>query len=566
VSALRLTPLLDRVLRGLDRLTWAVRKRGVFGAIRRLRRAPPFGEDAAYARWQALVEARAGACRAASDLPTVAVLLPAANAGAAELVWTLVSLRGQRHARWTALIPLGGAPEDVVAAAEACAAGEPRVRLLPGSEPDAGIDCGSPVLVLASPGIILAPQALEAIAGAWTSRPAPEMLYGDEDRLDGIGRRVAPVFKPGFSPDLLRAIAYFGRLLAFTPDLARRAGGLGKATVHDVALRLAERATQIVHVPEVLHHVPPALGADPPTEATAVRAALARGGEAADVLELGGGRLRVRYTFRGEPLVSVIVPTRDRAELLRTALDAVRRYGGWPRFELLVVDNGSIEPETARLFGSLSPPDQVFARPGRFDFAALNNDAALEARGEILLFLNNDIEALEPGWMAALVEHAQRPEVGVVGAKLLYPNRTVQHAGIALGMGGFAGHPYWGAAEDDPGPSGILAVARGCSAVTGACLMIRRELFISLGGFDAELRQAFNDVDLCLRAAARGLRTVVTPHARLIHHESATRSPVHPRSELHLVRTRWGRLALAGDPHVSPHVELDDGGARIRAW
>jgi O-antigen biosynthesis protein len=554
----------DGLLRAIDRLIWAVRKRGALGALRRLRKAPALSEGEAYARWQAVVEKRTMAYRATPPLPAVEVLIPAASAGTAELTRTLSSLRAQRYDRWTAVVSLGGSAGDVVVAARAIANDEPRVRLVPDGAPDAALDTGGPVLAAAAAGIVLAPHALEAIATAWASRPAPDLLYADEDHLDDGGRRRAPVFKPAFSPDLLRATAYFGRLLAFTPELARRAGGLGAAAPHDLALRLSERAARVVHVPEVLHHVPPSLGVDPPTDADAVSAALARSGEDGQVVELGRGLLRVRYAVRGEPLVSVIVPTRDRAALLVAALDAVRVHGGWPRFELVVVDNGSTEPETLRLLAGLAPPHRVLTRPGPFDFAALNNEAAREARGELLLFLNNDIEALEDGWIPALVEQAQRPAVGAVGAKLLYPDRTIQHAGVALGMGGFAGHPFRGMAGDDPGPGGLLAVARNCSAVTGACLMIRRDLFLTLGGFDPELREAFNDVDLCLRAGEAGHRTVWTPHASLLHHESASRCPVHPRSELRRARTLWGARALRGDPFLSPHLDLDHGGALLR--
>ncbi|HYG69562.1 MAG TPA: glycosyltransferase, partial [Anaeromyxobacteraceae bacterium] len=319
------------------------------------------------------------------------------------------------------------------------------------------------MIATATPGVVVAPHASDAIAAAWNARPAPDLVYADEDRLDGDGVRYAPYFKPGFSPDLLRATAYFGRLLAFAPDLARRAGGLGAATPHDLALRLSERATHVVHLADVLHHVPLELGTALPTEPSAVRAALARAGEDADVVPLGQGRLRLRYAIRGEPLVSVIIPTRDRAALLSRALDAVRIFGGWPRFELLVVDNGSVEPDTARLLSSLQAPHRVLSRPGPFDFAALNNDAAREARGEFLLFLNNDVEGIEPGWIPALLEHAQRPEVGAVGAKLLFPDRTIQHAGVALGMGGFAGHPFQGLAADERVPGGMLGVVRNCS-------------------------------------------------------------------------------------------------------
>ena len=199
------------------------------------------------------------------------------------------------------------------------------------------------------------------------------------------------------------------------------------------------------------------------------------------MVALGAGRFRVRYRILGEPLVSVVIPTRDRLELLRIAVASVLERSGWRNLELVVIDNGSSDPETLRFLERVASPHRVLRRPGPFDWAGLNNDAAREARGEYL-FLNNDVEAREYGWIEPLLEHAQRPGVGPVGAKLLYPDGTIEHAGVALGMDGFAGHPFRGALADDPGPCGVLSVARECSAVTGACLMIRHGLFQSLGG------------------------------------------------------------------------------------
>jgi GT2 family glycosyltransferase len=487
----------------------------------------------------------------------VPVLLPCADGLRAEqLERTVESLRAQEGIHWTACIALPSASGSLADAAAALAGADPRVSVLaPGTAPEAALAGAGDVAVLATPGIVLAPDALHALVSGLRDDDLVELVYADEDRIDANGRRYAPWFKPDFSTDLLRSSPFTGRLLAFRTALPPRAGGIGRGEPHDVALRFSERSRRIAHVARVLHHVPDGVALDETASARAIADSLARAGEEGWVSALGEGRFRVRYRVRGEPLVSVIVPTRDRVELLRVAVSSVVERSGWRNVELLVVDNGSTDPETLRFLEGIATPHRVLRRPGPFDWAALNNDAAREARGEYLLFLNNDIEAIEPGWVEALLEHAQRPGVGAVGAKLLYPDGTVQHAGIALGMEGFAGHPFRGARGDDPGPGGLLSVARECSAVTGACLMMGRELFESLGGFDPELRIAFNDVDLCLRARERGHRTVWTPHARLVHHESASRSAEHPRVEYRRVRRRWGALALAGDPHFSPNLD-----------
>jgi GT2 family glycosyltransferase len=187
----------------------------------------------------------------------------------------------------------------------------------------------------------------------------------------------------------------------------------------------------------------------------------------------------------------------------------------------------------------------------------MNNLAAREAKGEVLLFLNNDIEVVAPNWIEAMLEHAQRPEVGAVGAKLVYPDGTVQHAGVVVGIGGFADHAFRHLDGGAPGYLHLASLVRDVSAVTGACMMVRRQVFESLGGFDERLRVAFNDVDFCLRLGERGLGVVYTPHAVLTHHESASRGALHPRSEYLFMRRRWGELVARGDPFYNPNLTLD---------
>jgi GT2 family glycosyltransferase len=199
-----------------------------------------------------------------------------------------------------------------------------------------------------------------------------------------------------------------------------------------------------------------------------------------------------------------------------------------------------------------------------FNWSAINNRTAREARGDQLLFLNNDVEVISPEWIQAMLENAQRQEVGAVGAKLLYPDGTVQHAGVVVGLEGFAGNAFVGLTGDAPGHGGLAAVVRECSAVTGACMMVRRAVFEQMGGFDEELPVAFNDVDFCLRLGARGLRVVVTPHALLCHRESASRPRVHTGAEFRIVRRRWVDVVRAGDPYYNPALALEVGGFRLQ--
>ncbi|OYX35541.1 MAG: hypothetical protein B7Y99_03255 [Caulobacterales bacterium 32-69-10] len=362
--------------------------------------------------------------------------------------------------------------------------------------------------------------------------PAVRMVYADEDRTDGQGEPCGPVFKTAFDAVRLERQDYIGQAFAVRPDLA--AGGLD-------ARRIAPElpAGSVRHIPLVLWRRAQAqawpVEAPPPAQAS--------------------------------PSVRVIVPTRDRADLLAAcAAGVLERTDGAP--DLCVVDNGSVEPAALTLLEALAarPRVQVLRIDGPFDFPALNNQAAADATAEVLVFLNDDTWVVEPGWLQEMTALAMRPDVGAVGAKLSYPDGRLQHAGVALGLGahGVAGHPFRGAPGTMDGPQAMLRVVREVSAVTGACLAVQRSKFAAVGGFDPALKVAFNDVDLCLRLAMRGWKTVWTPHARLVHLESASRgSPeataekaVRLRQEAALMHDRWG-ARLAADPYYHPALSLE---------
>jgi GT2 family glycosyltransferase len=273
----------------------------------------------------------------------------------------------------------------------------------------------------------------------------------------------------------------------------------------------------------------------------------------------------------------VIIPTRDRAELLAPCVAGLLGATDYPALEVLVVDNGSDRAETFALFASWQGDARVrvLSAPGPFNYARLNNQAAAAARGAILLLLNNDTEVTEPGWLAEMAALAIRPEVGAVGARLLYPDGTLQHAGVVLGFGwprGVAGHVYLAEPGDHLGERAMLGAVRGVSAVTAACLAVRRESYLAVGGMDeAELAVAFNDVDFCLKLGARGLRNLWTPFATLLHKESASRGrdldlakAARLEREVSVMRARWGAL-LDEDPHWNPNLSLLLGGRDLAA-
>jgi GT2 family glycosyltransferase len=268
------------------------------------------------------------------------------------------------------------------------------------------------------------------------------------------------------------------------------------------------------------------------------------------------GRYHVRRHLATSPLVSVIIPFRDQPALLQTCTSSMRAAPGYDNFEFVLLDNDSELPETAALLDELAaqPGVRIVQAPGPFNWPAINNAGAAEARGEVLLFSNNDIEARVPNWMHAMLGHALRPEVGAVGARLLYPDGAIQHAGVEIGLGGIAGHVLRGLPGSYPGYNSMAIQTRDVSVVTGAFVMTRRDVFESVGGFDESLPVAFNDVDYCLQLGERGLLVVYAPLAELIHHESISRGHTDDVSETARILDRWGETIAAGDKYVSPHL------------
>ena len=429
-------------------------------------------------------------------------------------------------------------------------------------------------------GVVLADQALFELAVAALENPEAELLYSDEDRIDPSGRRFAPRFKTGWDPELVLARDSIGALAAYRTDALKRAGGFprdaGPAAPADMALyALALRtvsagdAARVSHVPAVLCHraVEPAW--NPEAARDLARAHLARTGTPqarVSPAPLVPQWSRIERPLPSpQPLVSVIVPTRDGAGLLKACAEGLLAWTDYDNIELLIVDNGSEEPATFALFETLlaDPRVRILPQPGPFNFSALNNRAAEQARGEVLLLLNNDTEVIEPGWPAEMVSHALRPEVGAVGAKLIYANGRIQHAGVVLGRGTEITHQLRLAERTDPGPDGELALTRTVAAVTGACLAVRRSVFVEAGGLDeVNLAVGFNDIDLCLRIAALGYRNVWTPFACLFHLESVSRG--HDEApekrermmrELNWMTATWGP-ALAHDRHHNTNLTL----------
>lgn len=493
----------------------------------------------------------------APGAPVVSVIVEVRSSDRELLRRCLASVVAQTYPRWQLCISDDGSAGDALSALEA----DDRAITTSdgsGSAGAAALATGELVAFLGQHDE-LAPTALAAVVSAFAADEEIDVVYTDEDLVDPGGGRSRPRFKPGWSPDLLLGCDYVGRLLVARRSLVQGAGGApthsGPAADHDLVLRLAERARGVGHVPVVAYHRRQvALPAGPEV----VRAALDRRGEDA-VVEPGlvDGTHRVRRRIARPPLVSVVVPFRDGADLLRRCVASLHRTAGYERWEAVLVDNASWEPETRALVQRLATDERcrIVSDERPFNWSAINNGAVRHSAGDLLLFLNSDVEGRRHGWLEAMVEHAQRPEVGAVGARLVYPDGRVQHAGVTLGLGGFvAWHPFLGLPPDDPGYLGLAVSTRNVSAVTGACLLVRREVFDEVGGFDEDLAVCFNDVDFCLRLRRRGYEIVYTPFAELVHHESVGRGAgVDPGEVLEMFR-RWEPL-IRSDPYLNCNLD-----------
>lgn len=432
---------------------------------------------------------------------------------------------------------------------------------------------------------MLAEHALYMAAEELNANPDLDFLYSDEDKIDAHGRRFAPHFKPDWNPDMLLSQNYVCHLAVLRRSLVERAGGfrpgLEGSQDYDLFLRLSRltEPSRIRHIPHILYHwraIEGSTALNMDFKQYCIAASRRAVDEHCQALGLGGRAAagqpecigRVRFNLAHEPLVSVIIPTRNRADLLGPLLEDLLERTGYRRLEILVVDHESDEPELLELLArhADNPAVRVLPFSGPFNYSAMNNLAASQATGELLLFLNNDMRVLHPDWLEEMAGHGLRPEIGAVGAKLLYPDDTLQHCGLVLGMrGGVAESQFQGLPAREVGYAGRTHTLQDVSAVTAACMLVRRNVFARSGGFDElNLPVAFNDVDLCLRLGQAGYRVLLTPFARLRHLESASRgsdataaNQPRFRRELDYMLRRWGR-ELANDPAFNPNLSLED--------
>ena len=553
--------------------------------------------------------------------PLFSIVLPTYNSPEEFLVKAIASVRAQLYPHWELCVADDCSTEPHVRQLlEAAAAEDERIKLTFRTANGHISHASNSALELATGEYtalfdhddVLHRTALYFVAAELDAHPDAELIYSDEDKIDGEDRRFDPYFKPDWNPDLFHAQNYTSHLSVFRTERLREIGGFRAgfegSQDWDLTLRVIEKipVTAIRHIPRVLYHwraVPGSTAlqlAEKSYPVDAAKRALTehfqRTERPIELLTIPGDHWRVKYPLpTPPPLVSIIIPTRNALKLVRQAVESILTQTSYPNYEILIVDNQSDDPEILAWFEKVEqtpaptgearnptetdsdsepspfslPPSpgakriRVLPYPGPFNYSAINNFAVREAAGEVVGLVNNDIEVINRDWLEELVSHALRPGIGAVGAMLYYPMNTVQHAGVILGLGGVAGHPFKEFPRNDSGQKNRMRVVQNYSAVTAACLFIRKDRYLEVGGLDeVSLPVAFNDVDLCCKLLRAGYRNVWTPFAELYHHESATRGvedtpekKARFQGEIETMMTRWAEL-LANDPAYNPNLTL----------
>ena len=529
---------------------------------------------------------------ALSNQPLVSVVMPTYNANLDWLDQAVQSVKDQLYPNWELCIADDASPDpEVRPFLEKLAASDPRIKIVYREKNGHISAATNSALTLATGDWIsfldhddvLPAHALLYMVKAIAQHPDARLLYSDEDKIGDDGKRYDPYFKCDWNLDLFYSHNLVTHLAFYRRDLMNQVGGLREAYAgaqdYDLVLRVIEHVTpaQIVHVPFILYHWRAHAGSTATADLTIKPYAMLAGERAlndhfkrtqvsARAQFIGHG-YRVRYRVpTPAPKLSIIIPTRNALQLVKVCIESIKTKSSYKNYEILLVDNGSDDPAALAYFAEQAQADnfKVIRDDSPFSYSAINNLAAAQATGEVLCFLNNDIEVIAHDWMEELISQACRPGIGAVGAKLLYPNATIQHAGVIVGIGGWAGHSHKGFFNQSHGYVGRASLASNFSAVTGACMAVQKKHFDRVGGFDSvNLKVACNDVDLCLKFIEIGLRNLYTPHAVLFHHESATRGyedtpekKARFKNEVDHMWKRWPTL-MANDPAYSPNLTLD---------
>lgn len=572
-------------------------------ALLRSRRARPHSNEVTYSDWVRTVDTPSAddilrhRTLAASfhHRPTISVLMPVFDPDPAVLEAAIRSVCDQSYPHWELCIADDASLNPAVIAVlkehlQKDSRVKVRFRDMRGSisaASNSALELATgEFIALLDHDDLLPPLALHRFVEAINRHPSAKVLYSDEDKVDASGRRFDPHFKGDFNHVLLLAQNMISHLGVYRRDLVMSVGGfrvgLEGAQDYDLALRCAASVSRhdIVHIPGILYHWRAISGSTAESANAKSYATIAAQRAVTEHLRLldsdaiveaapdAPAYQRVRFSLPSPaPLVSIVICTRDQGGLLRSAVDSIRSQTTYPRYEIVILDNGSRDPSTLAVLHSMAALGNatLIRDDAPFNYSRLNNIAVNHSRGQVVCLLNDDIEVLTPGWLEEMVSFAVQHDVGAVGARLWYPDGTLQHGGVMIGPGGVAGHSHHRLPRGKSGYFGRAVLQQEVSAVTGACLAVRREVFDSVGGLDERLAVAFNDVDLCLRIRSAGYRNIWTPFAELVHYESRSRGyedtpdkQARFRGEVHFMKERWG-ASLRLDPYYNPHLSITRG-------
>ena len=524
--------------------------------------------------------------------PRISVVMPTYNSNIDFLIGAVASVRQQSYSNWELCIADDGSQDEKVLSFLKNLSKEDKIDVVFRSENGHIAIATNSALELATGDFVtfldhddkLHPHALAAIVAYLNKNQTADIFYTDEDKLDQYNNRSEPFFKPTWSPDLLLSQNYICHLAVYRKTLLDGLNGFRVGTEgaqdYDLILRATEKTDKIIHIPHVLYHWRAAPGSTAlelgeknyaqESANTALKDAIGRRGINSDVIETGLAVYhRVKYHLPiPPPKVSIIIPTKDRIDLLSVCINGLLHNTDYENVEILIIDNESQEEKTREYFDSLEKIEKIriVSFPGEFNFSAINNFAVGKSSGEVVVLLNNDVEIIHKDWLTELVSHAMRPGIGAVGCRLYYPDDYVQHDGIIVGIGGVAGYAHPRMERSASGAFGRSSVICNYSAVTAAVLAIKRSTFNEVSGFDEEnLAVAFNDVDFCLRLGEAGYRNLYTPFAELYHHESVTRGPdtdpdkaTRFEKEALYMKKRWAS-EIENDIYYNPNLSLKEG-------
>lgn len=522
--------------------------------------------------------------------PLISVAVPAYRTPEKFLVQMMESLLAQTYGNWELCIA-NGSPEDsaMKKVLEEYTKKDSRIRVSELTEnkgiagnTNAALEMAQGEFVgLLDHDDLLAPNALYEIALALGKDRALDAVYTDEDKVTTeLDEHFQPHLKPDFNLDLLRSNNYICHFFVVRRSIVQKVGGFRQefdgAQDHDFIFRCIETAEKVGHIPEILYHwrTHKASTADNPASKMyafdagkrAIEAHLKRTGTEGIVSHTPDlGFFRVKYPVQGQPLVSVIIPNKDEKETLKACIDSIREKTEYPNYEIIIVENNSTTDEIFQYYKELSqdPRIRLLRWKKEFNYSAINNYGVRHANGEYLLFLNNDVTVITPGWIKELLGVCQRPEVGAAGVKLIYPDNTIQHAGCVIGLGGIAGHMFVDMPANRTGYLHKASILQDMSAVTAACMMMKRTAFEEAGGFTEKLSVAFNDVDLCLKVRKNHKLIVYDPYVQLYHMESKTRGAEDNKEkvrrfqeEIEYMRCQWIDILKKGDPYYNRNLSL----------